>query len=304
MRAVIADDAAAQGVSFADVPATASDTDVHLRVRAISLNRGESNALLRAAPGWRPGWDVAGDVLHDPGGRLPTGTPVVGFVPGGGWAEEATARYDELAELPSGVSYTDAAALPIAGLTAKRTLDLAGPEANENLLVHGASGGVGGFAVQLAKLQQIHVTAIASARHHPEVYALGADQVHASFEDAHGPFDAILDSTGGSALAHSLTVIRAGGTVVTFGNTSSQRTTVDIVDFYRKSRARLLAFAVTAPSENLAYKDDLQWLLAKVADNQLDPRVHTVRPWTELASALKDLRDRRASGKTVLTIDP
>ena len=125
--------------------------EVTVRVRAISLNRGEVNRALRTAePGWRPGWDFAGVVeeVAPDGGGPPKGTRVVGILASGAWAEQIRVPKDSIATLPDEVTDGQAATLPVAGLTALHALRQGGLLLGRKVLINGASGGVGHLACQ------------------------------------------------------------------------------------------------------------------------------------------------------------
>src|SRR5947209_7095800 len=181
------------GVEIGDVPEPTPHHNAALvEVKAISLNRGEVKRLQSTEPGTVIGWDLAGVVTDGaPDGSGPAaGTRVVGLKHRGAWAERAAVRTDWLAELPDGISFEQAAALPVAGLTALLSLEIAGFVLDKRVLVTGASGGVGRFAIQLAKLAGAHVTAV--ARRTEGLAQLGADEVEPEL-DAQGPeFDVIL----------------------------------------------------------------------------------------------------------------
>src|SRR6516225_811667 len=154
IRAVVVDPSVPGRLAIREVGLREPDRDeVDVRVTAISLNRGETRRALQVAePGWRPGWDFAGIVERaaaDGSGPGP-GTRVVGILPSGAWAERVNCRSHAVAVLPDGVSDTQAATLPVAGLTALHALRQGGLLLGRKVLVDGASGGVGHFACQLA----------------------------------------------------------------------------------------------------------------------------------------------------------
>src|SRR3954471_14122834 len=121
VKAVVVDPSKSERLAIRSVPLMPAYRDeVTVRVRAISLNRGEVNRAVRSAePGWRPGWDFAGMVEDTaPDGSGPAkGTRVVGILPSGAWAEVIRVPMDSLASLPESVSDAQAATLPVAGLT-------------------------------------------------------------------------------------------------------------------------------------------------------------------------------------------
>src|SRR5262245_15527349 len=132
-----------------------------VHVRAISLNRGEIRRASMAPAGWRPGWDLAGEVERAAadGAGPRAGARVVGLLSEGAWAERVAVPVHALAELPDKVTLAQAATFPVAGLTALYALGKSGGSlVGRRVLVTGATGGVGDFAVQLARLAGAHVT--------------------------------------------------------------------------------------------------------------------------------------------------
>src|SRR5438034_2934364 len=154
IRAVVVGAAVPGRLAIRPVELRDPDRDeVAVRVIAISLNRGETRRALQVAePGWRPGWDFAGvvDTAAADGSGPKPGTGVVGLLPSGAWAERVNCRSHAVATLPEQVSDTQAATLPVAGLTALHALRQGGLLLGRKVLVDGASGGVGHLACQLA----------------------------------------------------------------------------------------------------------------------------------------------------------
>src|SRR6266705_7163288 len=186
-----------------------------VRVRAISLNRGEVRRAGMAAAGWRPGWDLAGEVERAAadGAGPRVGARVVGMLGEGAWAERVAVPTHALAELPDTVTFSQAATLPVAGLTALYALAKGGLLLDRRVLITGATGGVGDFAVQLARLAGAHVTATARrADQVAALRALGAHEVTVSDEIPPSPkYDLVVDSVGGRTLGTALAALERDG---------------------------------------------------------------------------------------------
>src|SRR5689334_25030610 len=145
-RAVVVDPAAPGRLTIASVPDPTPDrSEAVVRVRAISLNRGEVRRAGMAAAGWRPGWDFAGEVERAAadGSGPRAGSRVVGMLGEGAWAERVAVPTHALAELPDKVTFSQAATLPVAGLTALYAMAKGGLLVGKRVLVTGATGGVG-----------------------------------------------------------------------------------------------------------------------------------------------------------------
>src|SRR5919197_2678016 len=160
--------------------------EVLVQVEAFSINRGELGLFTHRPEGWRPGQDIAGRVLASAadGRGPPTGARVVALVDFGGWAQHVAVPLERLAPLPDTVEAEQAAGFGIAGLTALRALRRGGGLLGARVLVTGASGGVGSFAVQLAAAGGAEVTALTGSRRSIDLEALGAHHVIASIDDA------------------------------------------------------------------------------------------------------------------------
>ena len=307
MRALVAASGAPGGIDLREVeePSPADGIAV-VDVRACSLNRGECTALLTAEDGWRPGWDVAG-VIAEPaldGSSPPPGTRVVAWVHGGGWAERVDVRSSHLASIPDEVSFETASTLPVAGLTAMGALAFVDPLEGRRVAITGAAGGVGRFAVQLAHAFHAEVTAVVGSPERGEgLPELGADHVVLALEPEGEPFDLILESVGGSSLASALGRVSPDGTVVTLGNSSNEPTTFDTRAFYRRGRPTMKGYLVTHELlEGRLGTAELLELAGLVASGRLRVEIDLVVPWTEAASAVTALLERRVRGKAILTV--
>jgi len=275
-----------------------------IKVEAYSVNRGETFQLEAPRPGWRPGKDVAGLVVQAAadGSGPAAGTRVVGHPPQGGWAEYVAVPTESLAELPDDVPAVTAAALPLAGLTALRLLRVTSSVAGSRVLLTGASGGVGHYFVELAAAAGLEITAVSSS---PErgarLLELGAARVVRSVEDAEGPFDMVLESTGGPNLPAALAKLARRGTVVWFGQASRQPVTLDFFDFFAGPESATIRHFHYADSDS-TYAQDLKTLVRLVSSDRLHPEIGLVADWTETAEVLALLRDREVRGNAVLTI--
>ncbi len=308
MLALVADRSSDIRLSHREVPDPEPRHDeVLVEQRATSLNRGELRRLATREEGTIPGWDVAGVVARaaESGGPR-EGARVVGLVNEGAWAERVAVPVDAVAELPDDVSFSDASTLPVAGITAYRTLACGGFLIGRRVLITGASGGVGRLAIQLAHRAGALVIAVAGSEQRAEgLRELGADEVTIGFE-ADGPeLDLILESVGGDSLATALRRVAEGGTVVTFGNSSGEEVRLDASEFYgRAPGARVYAFMVFNEIRREASgSSDLRALAEMVAAGELKTEVSLEAGWREPAEAVKALLDRKVAGKAVLTFE-
>ncbi len=308
MRALLARPSAPHGLELGEIDSPQPEhNEALVAVRAVSLNRGEARYLPRREEGTVHGWDVAGVVEQAAadGSGPAEGARVVGLVVEGAWAEQAAVRTDRLASLPDEVSFEDAATLPVAGMTTVRALEVAGPLLGRRVLVTGASGGVGRFAIQLARDGGAHVTGVSSSPERAEGLAeIGANEVVGELSAEGEPFDVILESVGGASLAAAIARVAPWGTIVTFGNSSSEQTTFDVSPFYALPGARLIGLRVFDELDRYGSGvRDLRFLAEGVAAGRLDTQIGVTRSWREAGETLEDLIERRVRGKAVLTID-
>jgi NADPH:quinone reductase len=309
VRALVVAPGAAGGLALGEAPDPQPGRGrVVVAVRAVSLNRGEVRGLEHSSEGTVPGWDLAGEVVEaaTDGIGPAVGTRVVAMVGGGAWAERAAVPVGFLALLPHGVSYEEASTLPVAGLTAQRAIQIGDHCADGRVLVTGAAGGVGHFAVQLAGHLGADVTAVVGRRERgAELGRLGATRVAVGMPDT-GEYDLVLEAVGGDFLAAALAMVAPGGCVVTYGCASGERTTFDVRDFYRRSGARLHGFQLFPELQRAGpgtAAHDLDALARMVATNHLEVRIGMEVPWDRAPEAVQALLDREVVGKAVLRIE-
>ena len=303
MRALIADSSAPGRIAFRDVSEPVpTPGDVLVEVRAFSINRGELKMLGTAADGWRPGWDFAGILRSDVDGGLRAGSRVVGIRQGGTWAERVAVPRGWIAELSDAISFAQGAALPTAGLAALRILRLGPAILGRRVLVTGASGGVGRFAIQLAHLGGADVTALVSSgsARAAGLRELGADEVVSDIGQLRGRFDLILESVGGETLGRLVTMVDPQGTLVMFGNSSNEPTTFNVRDVYNDALIRLQGFELFFGGD--PFGRDLGYLVTLVAERKLDPQLAGELSWEQMPEAMERLRNRDVAGKVALTL--
>jgi NADPH:quinone reductase len=275
-------------------------------VTAFSLNRGEVRRLPSMRPGTVAGWDLAGVVERaaQDGSGPAEGTRVVGLVNPGAWAERAAVPTATLAPVPDGVSDAQAATLPVAGLTALYALELGGPGLlGRRVLVTGASGGVGRFAVELAKRGGAHVTAVSRNEERAKgLTDLGADEIVHELTPEGPRFDLVVEGVGGASLSAAIRRVAPLGTVVSFARSDEADVRFPTSALFRDAPgASVLGLYVFAELPRRAGGGaDLARLAQLVADGDLHPQIDLETSWREPHDAIEALLDRRIAGKAVL----
>jgi len=284
-------------------------TEVQVRVHAAGVNpvdfktrAGKGMAGLLGEPPVRIGWDVAGVVSEVPPGvtRFRVGDEVFGMPwfprQAGAYAEYVTAPSRHFAHKPHALSLEEAAALPLAGLTAWQiVVDTIALEDGADILIHGGAGGVGHLAVQIAKARGANVIASARAGQAGWLRELGAaatiDYEGERFEDRVADLDAVVDFTGTYG-ERSLPVLRPGGILVSVPSGVSQ----DLLDLAKRSDRRATGFLVEPDPVGLA------GLCHLVEDGRLQVKVDRVFDLGDAAEAHRVAEAHHGGGKIVLRV--
>ncbi len=244
-----------------------------------------------------PGYDIAG-IVEKTGvkvTKLKAGDAIYGYPTfGGGWAEYVTITEGEVAAKPASLSFTEAAAVPMGALTAWQALvDVAQLRAGQTILIHGGSGGVGSFAVQIAKARGARVIATASTANQDLLKQLGTDvaidYTKTKFEEIAKDVDAVLDPVGKETLARSYGVVKKGGIVM------SLVARPDPVELEKRG-IRGAAISVHPDAEDLAE-------IAHLIDaGKIKPVVTKVLPLNEAVAAQQQAETHHTRGKLVLRV--
>ncbi len=281
-----------------------ADHEALIEIRAISVNRGELGLLTMRPEGWQPGWDIGGVVVkHAANGSGPDiGTRVVGLAEQGGWAQRVAIPTDRLAILPENITFTQAAGLPMAGVTALRTLRFGDFLLGKRVLITGATGGVGRFAVQLAALAGAKVTGVGRPEHATGLRELGASEIVTKIEQAKEPFDLILESVGGDSLTAAFNLIAPHGTIVVYGTSSGEDTPFNLYNLFGHEGVRLQTYFSGDPGISTTISIDLTSLVDLVSAGKLSVPIGLETDWRELSSALTTLQNRQIQGKAVFHV--
>jgi NADPH:quinone reductase-like Zn-dependent oxidoreductase len=321
MRAVVQDAYGSLDVfrlAEINIPEVA-DREVLVRVHAAGLDRGTWHLmagrpyLIRLALGLRkprrpvPGVDLAGTVAA-------VGPGVTRFSPGdevfgtgkGSFAEYAVAPEGQLASKPAGLSFEQAAVVPVSGLTALQALtDIGRLQPGQQVLIIGASGGVGSYAVQLAKALGAEVTGVSSRTKLDLVRSLGADHVidytNEDFADGAHRYDLILDIGGNPALARLRRALTPTGTAVIVGGEHGG----SLTGLGRQFRAVALSPFVRQRLTFFVSKErasDLERLTEFIEAGKLTPSIDRTYPLEQTSDAMRHLEAGKVRGKIAITV--
>lgn len=275
-------------------------SQVLIRLKAAGVNpmdwKVRSGAFKQFTPiqfPWTPGLEGAG-IVEEVGGNVTDfkkGDEVYGMLTGG-YAEYALAKANEIQPKPKGLTFEEAASIPMGTLTAWGAIETANIEPGQRVLVHGAAGGVGAYVVQLARWKGAHVTGTTSASNVEFVRSLGAENVidyqSTPFETVLHDMDVVIDTVGGDLPERSFQVLRPGGVFVTIAAMLKE-------DAGKAQNVKALR-AGRAPAENLKQISEL------VEAKQPKPVTGAVFPLREARQAQALSQTRHGRGRIILQI--
>ncbi|MBF6475127.1 MULTISPECIES: zinc-binding dehydrogenase [Nocardia] len=311
MRALVVDHTAPAHLALAEVPEPEPGPgEALVRVEAVSLNYGEVKGATspRTPDGTVIGWDAAGVVVKAAAdGTGPAeGTRVVTLGGAGGWAEQRAVPATRLGIVPKDADFAAVSTVPVAGLSALHVLRRMGQLLGRRVMITGASGGVGRYAVQLAARAGAEVVAISRNPAQADgLRSLGAHEVHTDPGGVDRPVYAVLDNVGGQQLVDAFAAVQAGGTLVSVGRSSDTDAVFPpdalVATDGRHDRSIRTFFLFADPATD--FSADLTWLATQTGAGCLDPGISWRGPWTRYAEAGRALLDHRLHGKAVLDID-
>jgi NADPH:quinone reductase-like Zn-dependent oxidoreductase len=278
-------------------PPEPAEGEVQIRVRAVAVNPIEWKYRRGLVPKDLPavlGSDISGSVEISRAQGLQPGDAVFGFAASGGYAELATSPAAMLARKPEALSDEQAAALPVAGLTAWQALfDRGGLERGQTVLIAGAAGGVGHLAVQFAKHAGANVIGTGSARNRDYVLGLGADEyldyASADLADVAGRADVVFDTVGGETTQTLVVALHEGGVIVTIAGAPPE-------EGARARGARAELLIMTPNSEQLARIGEL------AAAGEVHVEIAEVLPLAEVGRAHELSESGHTRGKLILKV--
>ena len=312
MKAILLNEAGGiENFIYADIDKpTLQKGEVLVKIKAIGINPADAYArqneemITMFAGAERPaiiGWDISGEITEKAGDTdgFDIGDNVFGFtLMGKAYAEYVAIPVSAIAKKPANVTHEEAAAFPIAGLTGGQpVLHVANIKRGDTVLIHGGSGGVGHYAVQIAKYLGAKVISTSSAKNRDFILSLGADQhidyTTKNFWEVVKDVDFVLDTIGGETLEHSIEIVKPGGKVVTVIPPSFNE------EMVKKANEKSVQLSLGMVSNN---GNDMQYFAGLFANGALRSHISAVFPFAEMGKAHTLVETGRTIGKIVVTL--
>jgi NADPH:quinone reductase-like Zn-dependent oxidoreductase len=305
---------------------TPKEDQVLIRVHAASVNPYDWHRMTGSSPGLRKrygepvpgdptiGVDVAGTVaaVGKAVNEFKLGDEVFGRT-NGSFAEYACSRESSIVLKPSNISFEEAAAVPIAGLTALEGLqDYGQIQAGQRVVINGASGGIGTYAVQIAKAFDTHVTGVCSTPNVEVVRSIGADEVidytRRDFTEAHHYYDLILDTVGNHSVEDYERCLKSEGLCVLVGATQElraqmqARTGSDFISLMVEGYKPPAGITKIIPMLSRPTKDELIFLAELLESGKVVSVIDKIYPLEQTADAMARIETKRARGKLIISV--
>jgi len=312
MKAILLNEAGGiENFIYADIDKpTLQKGEVLVKIKAIGINPADAYArqneemITMFAGAERPaiiGWDISGEITEKAGDTdgFDIGDNVFGFtLMGKAYAEYVAIPVSAIAKKPANVTHEEAAAFPIAGLTGGQpVLHVANIKRGDTVLIHGGSGGVGHYAVQIAKYLGAKVISTSSAKNRDFILSLGADRhidyTTQNFWEVVKDVDFVLDTIGGETLEHSIEIVKPGGKVVTVIPPSFNE------EMVKKANEKSVQLSLGMVSNN---GNDMQYFAGLFAKGALRSHISAVFPFAEMGKAHTLVETGRTIGKIVVTL--
>lgn len=283
--------------------------EVLIKIKAIGINPADtiyrnSDTFITAFFGNnRPviiGWDIAGEIVEksEDVEDFEIGDTVFTLLPNAnGYAEYVSTNAKNVVHKPTNVNFEKAAAIPMAALTAWQPLVRGmNIKKDDKILIHGASGGVGHYAVQIAKHLGAEVIATSSAKNRDFVMSLGADK-HIDYQTENfweviKDVDFVLDTVGGKTLEHSIDIVKPNGTIISILALTNQ-------DLKTKAKEKNVNLSLWGMQPNA---EDLKSIADLVSKRIVNPHIAKIYPFSSMVEAHTQVETRRTAGKIVLTV--
>lgn len=283
--------------------------EVLIKVKSIGINPADTiyrsgdafiNAFFGAARPVILGWDISGEIVEkaDNTDEYEIGDAVFCLSQNArGYAEYVAVNVALLARKPEHISFEEAAAMPMACLTAWQPIvNGMNIQKGDTILIHGASGGVGHFAVQIAKHLGAKVIATSSAKNKDFVMSLGADKhidyQSENFWEAIDEVDFVFDTIGGETLEKSIEITKPGGTIISILGLTNE----SLKNKASNGKVNLSLWGMRANG------DDLRAIAALMANGEIKPHIANILPFAEMVEAHRMVETRRTAGKIVLAM--
>ncbi|GAB7052355.1 zinc-binding dehydrogenase [Catenuloplanes indicus] len=305
MRALVVDHSRPSGVRLAEAPEPVPAADeVMVRVGAFALNNGDLATVDGSADGTVPGWEAAGHVVRAAadGSGPAVGTPVTTFGGDGGWAEFRAVGTGLLGTAPDGADLASISTVPVAASSALRALRRSGSTLGRRIMVTGATGGVGRYAIQLARLGGALPVAVTRSpeRYGDELRDLGAGAVVADPADYGDTVHTVIDTVGGSLLVRAFDRLENRGVLIALGHLATEDEVFPRGALMADPRRHDRTVVSFHQFDGAPLPPDFTWLSGQLAHGVLRPSIAWRGSWEQADDAIAAMRHGTLHGKAVV----